>query len=222
MATQQFSREECEKFEDEANPHRWFLSASLLHDQAVELRARREEGKFIEFASTKRTEWHATNKATFLLCALALENAIKAFLIYEHSEWVSGGRLHHEICNHKLVSLSGKSTLIPYARRDAWVLAAFEEGNESWMRYPCARRVSDVRAEPQLQEQLWNAYRRVMRGYGLKLFRLFRKGWRGRHGFDGSWRTTGSWLGAEAKDYIPPNPGKPINFIARTQAYKPS
>jgi hypothetical protein len=46
-----------------------------------------------------------TNKVTFLLCAL-LENAIKAFLIYEHPNWVRDGYLHPEICNHKLVALS--------------------------------------------------------------------------------------------------------------------
>ena len=44
-------------------------------------------------------QWAATNKATFLLCAFALENAIKAFLIYEHPAWISDGCLHHEICN---------------------------------------------------------------------------------------------------------------------------
>ncbi len=218
MARRCFTDEECKKFEDEANPHGWFLTASLLHDQAVELRARRQHGKFIQLGFATRTEWDATNKATFLLCALALENTIKSFLVYEHPEWVSGGHLHDEICSHKLVALSRRSTLIPYARRDAWVLAAFEEGNESWMRYPCARRVSDTRTEPQLQEKLWNAYQRVMRGYGSKLFRLFRKGWRGPHGFKNSWRTTGSWLGAEANDYIPPHPEQPGNFTARTQA----
>ena len=62
--------------------------------------------------------WAATNKATFLLCAFALENAIKAFLVYEYPAWIRDGYLHDEICNHKLAALSRKSSLIPYAQRD--------------------------------------------------------------------------------------------------------
>jgi hypothetical protein len=112
--------EECKKFEFEANPHQWFLTASLLHDQAVALHASRTQGRFIrdDFRDTPtRTAWAATNKATFLLCAFALENAIKAFLVYQHPAWISDGYLHDEVCSHKLVSLSGKTSLIPYARR---------------------------------------------------------------------------------------------------------
>jgi hypothetical protein len=198
MTRQNFTEEECKRFEEEANPHQWFLSANLLHDQAIELHARREQGIFTResFGDTRtRTVWAATNKATFLLCSFALENAIKAFLVYEYPAWISGGYLHDEICNHKLAALSRKSNLIPFTRRDMWVLAAFEDGNESWMRYPCSRRASDLRTEPQLHDKLWNAYLRVMRGYGLKLMRLLGRGWKGPHGDFGKWKMAGSWPG---------------------------
>jgi hypothetical protein len=190
MARQTFTEEECRKFEEEANPHQWFLTADLLHNQAVELYARRGKGVLSQVGAEGNVlgRWDVTNKATYLLCAFALENAIKAFLVYEHPAWVSDGRLHHEICNHRLVDLSGKTTLIPYAKRDCWVLAAFEEGNESWMRYPCSRSASELQKEPQLQDRLWHAYLRVMSGYGRKLIRLFANGWKGSHGFAGSWR----------------------------------
>jgi hypothetical protein len=162
-------------------------------------------------------QWAATNKATFLLCAFALENAIKAFLVYEHPAWISDGRLHNEICNHKLVALSKKSSLIPYARRDMSVLAAFEEGNESWMRYPCSRWASDLQTEPQLQDKLWQAYLRVMRGYGLKLMRLFGKGWKGPHSFSGSWIQQGEWLGAKSINPLPSLP-----WVTRTTTLTPA
>jgi hypothetical protein len=87
----------------------------------------------------------------------------------EHPHWVSDGYLHDEFCSHKLVILSEKSTLIPYRNGDWWVLATFEEGNKSWMRYPCSRRVSDLQIEPQFHDKLWDAYLRVMRGYGWRL-----------------------------------------------------
>jgi hypothetical protein len=151
MARPKFTEEQCKKFEEEANPHQWFLTASLLHDQAVELDARRGQGILAQIGPEGYVlgQWAATNKATFLLCAFALENAIKALLIYEHPAWISDGRLHHEVSNHRLV---GKSSLIPYARRDEWVLAKFEEGNGSWMRYPCSQYASDLRTEPQSRQ----------------------------------------------------------------------
>jgi hypothetical protein len=43
-ARRKFTEEECKKFEEEANPHQWFLTADLLHDQAVELHDRRGKG----------------------------------------------------------------------------------------------------------------------------------------------------------------------------------
>ena len=201
MARVKFTEEQCKNFEDAANPHQWLLSADRLHAQAVELHSRRGRG------SSTRTgfgippiSWDETNKVTFLLCALALENAIKAFLVYEHPNWVRDGYLHDEICNHKLVALSEKSTLIPSQKRDEWALTAFEEGNESWMRYPCSRRAGDLQMEPELHDKLWRAYVRMMRCYGSKLMRLLRKGWKGPHAFVGSWRFRGNFLGAQSND----------------------
>ncbi len=198
MARPKFTEEQCKEFEDAANPHQWLLSADRLHVQAVELYDRRGRGMLVRVGvGVPTVSWNETNKATFLLCAFALENAIKAFLVYEHPNWVSDGYLHDEICSHRLVTLSRKSTLIRYRNRDEWVLAAFEEGNESWMRYPCSRRADDLQIEPQLPDKLWGAYLRVMRGYAFILMRLLRNGWRGPHGFAGSWEMTDGWLGAQ-------------------------
>jgi hypothetical protein len=201
MARLKFTEEQCKNFEDAANPHQWFLSADRLHAQAVELHNRRGRGILTErrvgVPSISRDE---TNTVTFLLCALALENAIKAFLIYEHPNWVRVGYLHHEICNHKLVALSKKSTLIPYKKRDEWALTAFEEGNESWMRYPCSRRAGDLQIEPELHDKLWHAYVRMMRCYGSKLMRLLRNGWKGPHAFVGDRRFRGNFLGAQSQE----------------------
>jgi hypothetical protein len=173
-ARPKFTEELCKQFEDAANPHQWLLSADRLHAQAVELHNRRRCGTLTLTGSdgVAIASWDETNKATFLLCAFALENAIKAFLVYEHPHWVSDGYLHDDICSHKLVALCEKSALIPYRTRNRWVLAAFEEGNESWMRYPCSRRATDLQIEPRLHDKLWGAYLRVT-------------------------RTSGEWLGAQ-------------------------
>jgi hypothetical protein len=41
-----FTEEQCKKFEEEANPAQWLVTAALLHGQALELHARREQGFF--------------------------------------------------------------------------------------------------------------------------------------------------------------------------------
>jgi hypothetical protein len=197
VAKPAFTPEQCHRFEDAANPHSWFLSASLLHDQAVVLRSRFGQGLMTLHAPAAKTAtWDVADKATFLLCAVALENAIKAFLVYENPQWVSDGYLHSEITNHRLSALADKSHLIPYKDRDRWVLRAFEDGNESWMRYPCGRRADDTVVEPNFDDRLWHGYLRVMRGYGTKLKKQLSKGWKGPHQFQGRWEARGDWLGS--------------------------
>jgi hypothetical protein len=160
-----------------------------LHGQAKSLHDNSGRGRIALFVTGDRVGgiWDETSKAKFLLCAMALENAIKAFLVYEHPEWVANGCLHKEITSHRLVHLGSKSSLIPYRARDSWVLAAFEEGNESWMRYPCARRADQLSPEPDFSDALWRGYRRVMKGYGKKLSKLLSKGWKGSHGKRETW-----------------------------------
>lgn len=195
----QFSEQECRDFANAADPHQWLLTADSLHEQAVSLyRRRRENGVLTRRDSDNHAvTWDNTNRATFLLSAFALENAIKAFLVYEHPEWVADGYLHAEVCSHRLVALSERSSLIPYRDRDRWVLAAFEEGNQSWMRYPCGRHADDTEAERNMPERLWAGYLRVMKGYGAKLTRLLGKGWVGPHGSGGGrWEMHGVWLGS--------------------------
>jgi hypothetical protein len=201
-----FAEAECRSFAEAANPHQWVLTADSLHEQAVALHSRRlTGGKLVRRGVGEPTvAVDNTNKATFLLGALALENAIKAFLVYEHPEWVSDGYLHKEICSHKLVQLSEQSSLIPYLSRDKGVLAAFEEGNESWMRYPCGRRANGVEPEKAMTGKLWAGYTRVMSGYGTKLMRLLRAGWSGPHGSGGGyWDMDGEWLGGRAPPQKP-------------------
>jgi hypothetical protein len=199
MAPQRFTEEQCKIFQKQARPAQWLLTAHRLHVQALEFYARRgEQGTLTQTDSEGHMNgtFPLGNKATFLLCAFALENAIKAFLVYEHPAWISNGKLHHKLKNHKLVKLSKKSSLIPDAKRDEWVLAKFEKGNESWMRYPCSLLASDLQMEQQLHDELWNAYLRVMRGYGLELKRLLNGFWKGPHGaLAEEYEIEGSYLG---------------------------
>jgi hypothetical protein len=195
-----YDKEYCIRFACAAEPYRWLESANNLHTQAVVLRECSGDFEPIYSVSRRRfLEYNLNNRATFLLCTFAIENAIKAFLIYEHPSWVSSGYLSHELRSHQLVQLSEKSTLIPFRARDQWILESFEEGNATWMRYPCGLSIDDTMPERIMQGRLWNAYIRMMRGYGRKLVRLIGKvGWDQPYGERSTWVMQGSWLGSPA------------------------
>lgn len=183
-----FDEAKSQAFSAAADPHQWMLSAADLHEQAVALHNRRGISHVTQSGlGQSAVTWDGANRGTFLLAAFALESAIKAFLVYEHPEWIRGGRLNDELCSHKLTKLTGKSNLIPYRDRDQSILAAFEDGNESWMRYPCGRHADDIAPQRPMEDRLWFGYRRVMRGYGKKLTRLLAKGWTDPNGHNGTW-----------------------------------
>lgn len=183
-----FTEQKCKAFVSAADPHQWMLSAADLHEQAIASHQRRGVTQVtLRGPSQPEMTWDGANRATFLLAAFALESALKAFLVYEHPDWVSGGRLDTRLRSHKLTQLAMQSNLVPYRNRDQPVLAAFEEGNESWMRYPCGLHADDLSPQRPMDAKLWLAYRRVMRGYGKKLTRLLALGWTDPYGQKGEW-----------------------------------
>src|SRR5258708_5083972 len=126
--------------EDFANPHSWLLTAENLHEHATALYATRDRSSRLMKLGPNKVilqETRGVDKPVFLLGGFALENAIKAFLVYEHPSWISNGRLSRELKSHKLTVLRGRSKLIPYQKSYTHVLEAFESGLDSWFRYPC-------------------------------------------------------------------------------------
>lgn len=81
------------QFVEQAQPHSWMLVADNLHDQAKVLRKLRGSSLLTRNSENSSTTWVNTDRAVFLLCGFALENAIKAFLVYENPSWISNGRL---------------------------------------------------------------------------------------------------------------------------------
>ena len=121
-----------------ANPHSWLLAADDLHEQAL-AQYRRRDGSVLMIRKDGETKSSdRVDKSIFLLGGFALENAIKAFLVYENPEWVANGRLSNNLRSHSLTKLQAKSKLIPFKKRYLAVLKGFEAGLELWARYPCA------------------------------------------------------------------------------------
>ncbi|MDN3523084.1 hypothetical protein [Halomonas ramblicola] len=190
-----------EEFVDLACPHSWFLVADDLHDQAVQLRQSFGRGhlSYLDHRSGARSAWDNTNRSTFLLASFALENAIKAFLVYENPGWISNGKLSKLLRSHKLTELASKSVNIPYKTKGWGILRAFEEGSESWARYPCALSKENSSLPSTLDEGLWEKYEWLMASYGRRLTKLLSMHWKGPHGFKGIYEFKGRFLGASAQ-----------------------
>lgn len=175
------------------------LVADNLFEQSVALHDRLPLGKTVQKDGTGAIvgEWPSSSRSTFLLAGFALENAIKAFLVYEHPEWVSNGVLARPLRSHALVDLSSKSSLIPWQKRGPIILSRFERGLESWARYPCALNASETESERNLPPALWTGYLSLMSAYGKALLALLQRGWDGPHGVGGRFEFQGSYLGAQ-------------------------
>jgi hypothetical protein len=181
-----------------AHPHSWLLVADNLYEQSVALRTKIGDGKLTQIDGDGKVtgEWALPNRSTFLLAGFALENAIKAFLVYENPGWVSNGTLAKPLRSHHLIRLSAKSLLIPWPKRSIPILGEFERGLESWARYPCALSATESESEQNLTDPLWENYLELMRAYGKKLMELLEKGWNGPHGVEGYFKFGGGFLGA--------------------------
>lgn len=189
----------CLKYVEIANPHMWFLTACSLHEQAIFLRNSRQGTLTkVDYSVGSSTSWAQTNKSVFLLSGFALENAIKAFLVYENPQWISNGKLSSRLRSHSLLSLQKQSRQIPYKNRYIRVLQEFEAGLESWARYPCHLDIKFSVDEPDMQSWIWQGYILLMRAYGKRLMSLLGRGWNGPHEFYGKWTFEGEWLSRDA------------------------
>jgi hypothetical protein len=185
-----------------ANPHSWLLTADNLHEQAAAIYAGRAQSSIttkVDANNIILQQTRGIDKSVFLLCGFALENAIKAFLVYENPHWVSNGRLSKDLKSHSLTKLQSRSKLVPYKKRHIATLETFEDGLDSWFRYPCALTVEKTKEESHLYEYLWRGYSAVMLAYGRKLTTLLAKGWKGPHGFYGRWIIKGEHLGYKTR-----------------------
>jgi hypothetical protein len=193
--------EEYKRFVAElAGPHIWLLTADNLHQQAKALYALRGRSSMIHIDPVRNVTTHdGVNKSVFLLAGFALENALKAYLVFEHPEWISNGRLSRNLRLHSLTGLQGQSNRVPYKRKMTWVLAEFEDGLESWARYPCALTLEETTAEKAVRHDLWTCYLRLMRAYVSRLRGLLSKQvWKGPHGFSGRVEYGGQFFDALA------------------------
>ena len=179
---------EAEKyFAYRATPVAWYEVAKLLYENAQTLyETRGQKIYYVDHSRKESTETYTINRSVFLLSGFALENLLKAYIVYEFPQYIEGGNLSRPLKSHKLTNLRDKSNLIPYKNRYKWVFESFEEGINSWARYPCGVSSNSTTLEKEVTNKLWVAYQKVFELYSTKLEVLLSKKWQGPYGEESS------------------------------------
>ena len=97
--------EENKQFSQAAHPLNWYEVAKLMHENAQALHGM-PQGTVTYNDGVKTITRPTSNRSVFLLAAFALENLIKAYLIYENPNYIEGGKLANQLLNgHSLSKL---------------------------------------------------------------------------------------------------------------------
>lgn len=179
------------QFEAQAVPHSWFLVAVDLYDQAQVLFATRTTQQWSLTGEGPAIKWDGANRAAFLLGGFALENMIKAFLVYENPSWISGGKLAKQLKSHKITHLVNLSTRMPNSSGVQEILGAFESGLDDWARYPCGSTWEKTKSPHVLDSDQWYVFIDFFSQCGQKMMELLRERWKGPHAFEGCYTMDG-------------------------------
>lgn len=163
-------------------PLNWYEVAQLLHENALMLHAM-PQGTVTRLDGAHSYTRRASNRPVFLLAAFAMENLLKAYLIYENPSYIEGGKLSRKLLNgHGLTDLHGLCKRLPSPKRTRNVLEVLQLGVNSWARYPCSTGVARESMERAVTDEFWNEYSRVFALYSERMRSLLQKRWSGPYG----------------------------------------
>lgn len=170
------------EFASAASPLNWYEVAKLMHENAHVLHYA-PQGLIGHVEGGKRVTRRSSNRPVFLLAAFAMENLVKAYLIYENPHYIEGGKLSKKLLNgHSLSKLQKECRKIPQPKRTLSVLETLEVGVNSWARYPCSTAQERQTWERAVTPEFWTEYNRVFDLYGARLEELLSKKWKGAYG----------------------------------------
>lgn len=169
------------EFANSAMPINWYEVAKLLHENATQLHAA-PQGTVVRSVNGKTYARSTSNRSVFLLAAFALENLIKAFLVYENPHYIEKGKISGALRSHKLSNLQKKCRKIPSPKRTLHVFETLEDGVNSWARYPCSLSIDQETEERIVTPAFWSEYNRVFELYSERLEILMAKNWKGPFG----------------------------------------
>ena len=169
-------------FASAAHPLNWYEVAKLMHENAHAL-YNMPQGSVSYNDGVNLITRPVSNRSVWLLATFALENLIKAFLIYENPQYIKDGKLSRQLLNgHSLSRLQKRCKRVPSPKRTLHVFETLEVGVNSWARYPCATSIERESAERTVTREFWAAYNNVFDLYSKKLEELLSKKWKGPYG----------------------------------------
>jgi len=170
------------EFAESASPLNWYEVAKLMHENAHILHSA-PQGYVSYSTGDKQITRRTTNRSVFLLAAFALENLIKAYLVYENPHYIEGGKLSKKLLNgHSLSKLQQECKKIPSPKRTLHVFQTLEVGVNSWARYPCSTSIERESIERTVTHEFWHSYNKVFDLYSNRLESLLSKKWKGAYG----------------------------------------
>ncbi len=170
------------EFASGASPVNWYEVAKIMHENAQSLHNTPQD-LITHKTKDKSVTMRVSDRSVYLLAAFALENLIKAFLIYENPYYIEGGKLSREILNgHGLSELQKKCKRIPAPKRTLHVFETLEVGINSWARYPCSTSIARETTERYVTPEFWESYKDVFDLYSKRLEELLSKKWKGPYG----------------------------------------
>ena len=180
-----------ESFEAMTVPHEWYVVSQHLFESSMCLYSnRRTSGTWItkkDASGTALAQEHSFDRSFFLLGGFALENIIKAFLVYEDPQLLANGKLNFAGRSHQLNSLADQSRMLPWPKKRRTTLKVFEDGLTSWARYPSGRQFSGAISVLTPTPELCSAYQSTYARFASEIERLLKLNWLGPHGFEGSY-----------------------------------
>jgi hypothetical protein len=175
-------RDEHHQFAEAASSLNWYEVAKLMHENSLVLH-NAPQGRVGYLREGKWVMRRTSNRAVFLLAAFAMENLLKAYLIYENPQYIEGGRLSKKLMNgHNLSRLQQECKKIPQPVRTRFIFEALGVGVNSWARYPCSTSAEKESLERAITPEFWAEYNRVFELYSRRLEALLSKRHKGAYG----------------------------------------
>lgn len=118
------------------------------------------------------TALDSINKPLHLLAGFAIENILKALIIFENPSYVSGGRLARCLLSHNLTALSEQANADKIHQYLGRICLILESGLTTWARYPSEASVKDIKsAERDMNDLDWLLYKDAFKSLNAELDR---------------------------------------------------
>lgn len=187
MTTLETEVARAKEFLEISNPHAWWLSANDLFEQAADAYRRRGTVALTKLDGDGNVmdRLDGVDRTCFLLGGFALENMLKSILVFDCPELVRAGKIAKRLQSHKLANMFDEVDIGSRKAGDRELLLLFEDGIQSWARYPCALSHDRSNHPTAMSTGIWDAFSDLFGRLDLAARQRMTTGWNGPYGLYG-------------------------------------